>query len=53
MSDKIDITKQPEYIELRAQLEKVSWPFRYGSVKVQIREGTPSLLVIEQTIKLD
>jgi len=53
MTDKLDEKKQPEYAELREQLKKVSWPFRYGSVKVQIREGIPALIVIEQTIKLD
>ena len=53
MSDKLDNSKQPEYSELKEQLEKVNWPIDYGSVTVQIRNKKPTLLKVEQTIKLD
>lgn len=39
--------------ELKDQLDKIRWPIRYGNVKIQIREGKPSLIYIERTIKLD
>jgi len=39
--------------ELRKQLEGVDWPVKYGTVKVQIRNGKPTLVIIERTIKLD
>lgn len=39
--------------ELVKQLEKVDWPIDWGSVKIQIREGKPTLVAIERTIKLD
>jgi len=53
MNGKIDISKPVDYSELKEQLKKIDWPFRYGSIKVQIRDGIPALLVMEQTIKLD
>lgn len=39
--------------ELKEQLDKVDWSLDYGSVKIQIRAGKPTLIVIERTIKLD
>jgi len=39
--------------ELKKQLEKVDWPIEYGSVKIQIRQGKPTLAIIERTVKLD
>ena len=39
--------------ELKKQLEMINWPIDYGSVKVQIRHGKPSLVTIERTVKLD
>lgn len=39
--------------ELKKELEKIDWPIEYGSVKVQIRNGKPSLITIERTVKLD
>ena len=41
------------FADLKSQLEKVNWNLDYGSVKVQIRQGKPSLITIERTIKLD
>ena len=39
--------------ELKKQLEKITWPVEYGSVKIQVRNGKPTLVVVEKTIKLD
>ena len=39
--------------ELLKELEKIDWPIDYGSVKVQIRAGKPTLITIERTVKLD
>ena len=39
--------------ELRKQLEVVNWPINYGTVKVTIRNGKPTLVTIERTVKLD
>ena len=38
---------------LKAQLEKVNWNLDYGSVKVQIRQGKPTLITIERTVRMD
>jgi len=40
-------------IKLKEQLEKINWPIAYGNVKIQLREGKPTLITIEQTIKMD
>lgn len=40
-------------IELKKELDKIDWPIDYGSVKIQIREGKPTLITIERTVKLD
>ncbi len=53
MSVKIDNPKPPDYAELKEQLKKIDWMLDYGSVKVQVRGGKPTLVVIEQTIRLD
>ena len=45
------MTDRPE--ELKKQLEKIDWTIDYGSVKVQIRNGKPTLITIERTVKLD
>ena len=39
--------------ELKKELEKINWPINYGIVKVQIRNGKPTLVTVEKTIKLD
>jgi len=39
--------------ELKKQLEKIDWKLNYGSVKIQIRDGKPTLITIERTVKLD
>ena len=40
-------------LELKKELDKIDWPIEYGSVKIQIRQGKPTLIVIERTVKLD
>ena len=40
-------------LELKKALEKVDWNLDYGSVKIQIRQGKPTLITIERTVKLD
>jgi len=39
--------------ELKELLEKIVWPIEYGSVKVTLRNGKPTLVTIERTVKLD
>jgi len=38
---------------LKKELEKIDWPIEYGIITIQIRDGRPSLLKIERTVKLD
>jgi len=45
MTDKLE--------ELKKELEKIDWTIDYGSVKVQIRQGKPTLITIERTVRLD
>ncbi len=44
---------EPKDLELKKELEKIDWPIEFGSVKIQIRNGKPSLITIERTVKLD
>ena len=41
--------------ELKKELDKIDWQkhLDYGSVKIQIRNGKPTLVTIERTIRLD
>jgi len=39
--------------KLKEQLETIDWPLDYGSIKIQLRNGKPSLITIERTVKLD
>jgi len=43
----------PNDTELKEQLDKITWPIEYGNVKIQIRQGKPTLVTIERTVKLD
>lgn len=52
MPEKLEILNQQD-IDLKKQLEKIDWKLDYGSVKVQLRDGKPTLITIEKTIKLD
>lgn len=40
-------------INLKKQLEKVDWPFEFGTISIQLRNGKPTLLKLERTVKLD
>jgi len=39
--------------KLKEQLDKIDWPIAYGNIRIQLREGKPTLITIERTIKLD
>jgi len=39
--------------ELENILKKVDLQMDYGSIKIQIRNGKPTLATIEKTVKLD
>ena len=52
MSERLEIQNQRD-IDLKKQLEKIVWPINYGSVKIQIRNGKPTLVTEERTVKLD
>ena len=52
MTDRVEIINQKD-LDLKKQLEKVDWPIDYGNVKIQIRNGKPTLCTAERTIKLD
>jgi len=39
--------------ELKKELDEINWYIDYGSVKIQIRQGKPTLATIERTVKLD
>ena len=49
------MTDNPQDLELKKELEKIDWQkyLEYGTVKVQIRDGRPTLATIERTVKLD
>ena len=52
MIDKLEIQSQQD-AELKKQLDKILWNLHYGSVKIQIRDGKPTLITIERTVKID
>ncbi len=52
MTDKLEIVN-PKDLELKKQLEAVKWPIEWGNIRLQLRAGKPTLLVIERTIRLD
>ena len=52
MADKLEIQNQQD-IDLKKELEKIDWNLAYGSVKIQIRNGKPTLITVERTVKLD
>jgi len=41
--------------ELKSELDKIQWNkyIDWGSIKVQIRAGKPTIVTVEETIKLD
>ena len=52
MPDRLEIQKETE---LKTKVETIPWEkfIDFGSVKIQIRNGKPVLVTIEQTVKLD
>jgi len=52
MTDKLVIQNEQD-IELKKELENIDWPIEYGIITVQLRDGKPSLLKIERTVRLD
>ena len=54
LKDILDIQTAQEEL-LRLELDNIHWEdiLDYGSVKIQIRNGKPTLVTIERTVKLD
>ncbi len=52
MTDRVELQNDKD-IELKKELKDIDWNLDYGSVKIQIRQGKPSLITIERTVKLD
>ena len=50
--ERLEIQGQKD-IDLKKQLEGIDWPIEYGTIKVQLRAGKPTLVTVERTIKLD
>lgn len=52
--DKLDIINNKD-VELQKRIDAISWKefLRFGSVKIQIRDGRAVLVTIERTVKLD
>ena len=46
------MTEQKD-LELKKELEKIDWPIEFGIITIQLRNGKPTLLKIERTVKLD
>jgi len=42
-----------EDAKLAQALAQIQWPVQYGTITVQVRDGKPTLVKIERTIKLD
>ena len=40
-------------LKLMGILKQLDLEIDYGSVKMQIREGKPTLIIVENTVKLD
>jgi hypothetical protein len=54
-NSKLELQSQQdaELKKLTEGLEKIDWNLDFGSVKIQIRAGKPTLLTVERTLKLD
>lgn len=52
MAESVDKNAEKD-LALKRDLIKVAWPVKWGSVKVQVRDGRPVLVTIEETLKLD
>ena len=47
------VTDKDQTDLLSKQLRAVQWPIDFGIISIQIRDGKPTLIKIERTIKLD
>jgi len=47
------MTQQEQEAKLAQALAKIAWPVQYGIITITVREGKPTLVKIERTIKLD
>ena len=52
MGERLVVINQQDE-ELKKELEKIDWLLDYGSVKIQIRDGKPTLITMERTVKMD
>lgn len=52
MANEQEVQKQQD-LELRKQLEEVDWHLDFGNVKIQVREGRPTQVTVERTVRLD
>lgn len=52
MTDRLVIQSEQD-TSLKKELEKVEWPVDYGIITVKVRDGKPSLVTIERTVKMD
>ena len=47
------VIKNQEDDKLKKELEKIDWPIEFGIITIQLRDGKPTLLKIERTVRLD
>lgn len=47
------VEQKQQDAELKKELDKIDWHISYGSVKIQIRNGKPTQVTIERTVRLD
>lgn len=55
MMEQVALDKPEEKdIELAHEVKKIDWGLflRFGWVKVQVKEGKPTLVIMEKTVKL-
>ena len=52
MANEQEVQKQQDR-ELKRQLAQVDWHLDYGNVKIQVREGRPTQVTVERTVRLD
>jgi len=52
-TDRFENLEATELKQLKAKLATIDWGIRYGNVNLQIRDGKPTLVKVERTIRLD
>jgi len=54
MSERFDIVDSKR-VELQGYIEKIPWKkfINYGSVKIQVQEGKPVLITLEETVRMN